>query len=374
MNLRSIIITNGIGVSILLMLYIASRARIQRHRVEDRLYRFMIFGVMLGCILEAFSYYLDGKMFPGAILLNHVSNTYLFTVNLLLPLSVLVYVDLGLYGDRSRIWKCYRPQLIVCAMMLCLTLVNVFVPICYRITEENVYERMTVSYAYYIVILYFCVSNVVQIKRYEKENGARPFFNIEMFLAPILIGLGLQSLFYGLSLAWLAAAIGLVGLYMMQQNELAYVDSLVDAYNRQYLDLILSTWIGRERRFVGAMLDVDLFKAINDRYGHSEGDRALKTVTGILKQSRLDHEWIFRFAGDEFIVLKLTDSPDGLSAYLDEVERRMAEYNRGARQYPLRLSYGVSYFEKGDIDSFLKEMDGRMYAMKVRHHEACEVG
>ncbi len=374
MNLRSICITNGIGVSILLMLYYASRARIRRHRVEDRLYRFMIFGVMLGSILEAFSYYLDGKVFPGAIMLNQASNTYLFTVNLLLPLSVLVYVDLGLYGDISRIWKRYRPQLIVCAMMLCLTLVNVFVPICYRITERNVYERMTLSYVYYVVILYYCVSSVLVTKRYEKENGARAFFNIEMFLVPILIGLGLQSLFYGLSLAWLAAAIGLVGLYMMQQNELAYVDSLVDTYNRQYLDLILSTWIGRDRHFVGAMLDVDRFKKINDRYGHSEGDRALKTVAGILKRSRLDHEWIFRFAGDEFIVLKMTDSPDGLSAYLDEVERGLAEHNRGARQYPLRLSYGVSYFEKGDIDSFLKEMDGRMYEMKARHHEACKVG
>ena len=51
--------------------------------------------------------------------------------------------------------------------------------------------------------------------RYEKENGARTFINIKMFLIPIIIGAGLQFMFYGLSLAWLSAALGLMGLYMM---------------------------------------------------------------------------------------------------------------------------------------------------------------
>ena len=70
-------------------------------------------------------------------------------------------------------------------------------------------------------------------RRFEKENGARTFFNVKMFLLPILIGAGLQFAFYGLSLAWLSAALGLVGLYMMQQNEVAYLDALAGTYNRQ---------------------------------------------------------------------------------------------------------------------------------------------
>lgn len=134
------------------------------------------------------------------------------------------------------------------------------------------------------------------------------------------------------------------------------------------MDNVVSAWIARNRSFVGVMLDIDRFKEINDTYGHSEGDKALKTVTGILKQARLNHEWVFRFAGDEFIILQLSDSPDGLSAYLDEVNRRLADYNRGENPYPLSLSYGVSFFQRGDMDAFLKEMDGRMYQMKAKHH------
>ena len=368
MDLRSIYVANGTGIFILMMLFYASRSKMQRNRIEDRLYTCMVFGVMLGCAMEAASYTLDGRLFSGARLLNYVVNTYLFSANLMLPFCVLVYVDLGLYGDLGRIWKRYKPQIIVGIVMLGLTLVNLFVPVCYYITPQNVYERRPLGYAYYLVIFYYCVTSIVLTKRYEKEYGAHAFFNINMFLIPVLVGVGLQFMFYGLSLAWLSSAVGLAGLYMMQQNEMAYMDSLVDTYNRQYMDSVLSLWIGRNRKFAGAMLDIDRFKEINDRYGHSEGDNALRTVTGILKQARTGGEWVFRFAGDEFVVLKLTDSPDGLSAYSEEVNRRLADHNRGNARYPLSMSCGVSFFDRGNLDAFMKEMDAKMYTMKARHH------
>ena len=367
-DLLSIYVANGIGIFLLLMLQYASRTKIQTHRLEDRLYSFMLVGVMLGCFMEAFSYYLDGKVFPGSRVLNYIANTYLFTGNLLLPFCVLVYVDLGLYDDPSRIWKKYKPQIFVGVIMLLITFASCFFPIAYYINEQNVYERRPIGYVYYFVILYYLVSGIVLTRRYEKENGARAFFNVNVFLIPILIGAGLQFLFYGLSLAWLSSAIGLVGLFMMQQNEQAYIDSLVDTYNRQYLNHIFSAWITRGKTFVGVMLDIDRFKLINDRFGHSEGDIALKKTAEILKQSRLDHEWVFRFAGDEFIILKLSDSPEGLNAYMDEVNRRLAEYNQGSRPYLLEISYGTSFFNAGNLDTFMKEMDNRMYEMKATHH------
>ena len=368
MDLRSIYIANGTGIFILLMLQYASRTKINRNRLEDKVYSLLVWGVMLGCFMEAFSYALDGKVFPGARILNYAANTYLYSVNLLMPFSVLVYVDLGLYGDVNRIWKHYKPQIIIGVLMFLLNIVNYFIPVSYYITPENVYERRPLSYVYYVVILYYCLTGLFVSQRYEKENGAKAFFNFKMFLLPILAGAGLQFLFYGLSLAWLSAAIGLVGLHMMQQNELAYTDSLVDTYNRQYLNHIISAWISRKRGFAGVMLDVDHFKSINDRFGHSEGDNALKTVTALLKQARLDNEWVFRFAGDEFIVLKLTDEKDGLTAYMEEVNKRLAAYNQGNPPYPLEVSYGMSYFEQGNVDSFMKKMDQRMYEMKEKHH------
>lgn len=368
MDLSSIYVANGTGIFILLILLYASRDKTRRNNLEDKLHSFMVIGVMVACFMEAFSYTVDGKTFPGARFLNYVANTYLYSVNLLLPFCVLTYVDLGLYGDVKRIWQNYKPQIFIGAFMFLINIVNFFVPISYYITPENVYERRLLSYFYYVVILYYCITGLFVATRYEKENGARAFFNFRMFLLPVLLGAGLQFLFYGLSLAWLAAAVGLVGLFMMQQNEMAYQDSLTDTYNRQYLNHILSAWISRKRKFTGIMLDIDRFKYINDTFGHSEGDNALKTVAALLKQSRLDKEWVFRFAGDEFIILKLTDDPDGLMEYLVELNRQLTDYNREEHRYQLSLSFGMSAFDHGNIDSFMREMDEKMYEMKESHH------
>lgn len=368
MDLRSIYTANGVGIFILLVLYYTSHAKLLRHQTEDRLYSFMIFGVMLACFMEAFSYTIDGRSFSGARFLNYAANTYLYSVNLLLPFCVLVYVDLGLYGDRGRILSCYKPQLIIGIVMFAVNLVNFFIPISYYITPENVYERRPVSYVYYFVILYYCITAIVLTRRYETQFGAKAFFSIKLFLLPILIGAGLQFLFYGLSLAWLSAAIGLAGLYMMQQNEVAYMDPLVNAYNRLYLSYLTSSWVTRGERFCGVMLDLDRFKTINDSYGHTEGDRALQTITDILKQARQGREWVFRFAGDEFVILKLTDDPQGLQPYMDEVMRLLDVYNQNDPPYTLALSYGMSFFESGEIDSFMRQMDANMYDMKSRHH------
>lgn len=370
MDLRSIFVTNGVGVFILLMLLYVSRTRTLRRRMEDRLFSAMVIGVMAGCILEAFSYAIDGQTFAGARILNYIANTYLYTANLLLPLCVLAYFDLGLYGDRRRLWECYKPQIIIAAVMITITLVNLFVPLVFWISEGNVYERRPLSYVYFVVILYYCISALVVARRFERDNGASAFFHVELFLFPIMLGVILQFMFYGLSLAWMASALGLTGLFMMQQNEMAYIDSLTDVYNRRYLNDMLTAWISKGETFAGVMLDIDRFKAINDTYGHSEGDRVLKDVAEMLTRSRMGGEWVFRFAGDEFIVLKRADSEDEIKPYLENVNRNVERFNLGDRPYELAVSYGASFFESGDIDTFMKTMDDKMYEMKEAHHNS----
>ena len=369
MNLRAIIVANAVSVALLLIMLFAARTKITRDHVEDKLFAFIVFGVMLGSVFEALSYLLDGKLFPGARVLNYALNTYLFSANMLLPFFLLVYVDLSLYGKLNRIWKKYKIHIIIGALMVLVNVVNYFVPISYVITAGNVYERRPFSYAYYVVIVFYLVSIFFVLQNYKKQNGARAFINFWMFLVPVITGTGLQFLIYGLSLAWLSSSVGLVGLFMMQQNELAYIDPLVKTYNRQYLDHILASWISKGRSFTGIMLDIDRFKDINDNFGHSEGDKALKTLTDILRQSCANDERLFRFAGDEFIVLKLTTSPNGLDGFIAEVNKRIAEFNAQAHPYRFSLSYGTAYFVCGSADTFLKQMDERMYQMKSSHHD-----
>jgi GGDEF domain-containing protein len=275
-------VSNGIGIIILLILRYVSSTRVSKRRYADFLFNVMLFGIMGACVLEATSYAIDGKVFFGSILLNYLANTYLFTVNLLLPLSLVFYVDLSFFDDPRRMQHTYRPQILVSLIMLAATVANLFVPLCFKISDHNVYARLPFSYAYYVVILYHFVSALVVQLRYNRERGPRAFVSIELFLLPIVVGTSLQFAFYGLSLAWVASAIGLCGLFMMQQNELAYIDGLTGTYNRQYLYHMLTSWSRSHTPLVGAMCDVDRFKEINDTYGHSEGDHALTVVAGAL--------------------------------------------------------------------------------------------
>lgn len=368
LDLRSVYVSNGTGIFILLILLYASHDRIRRGRLEDRIFSLMVFGVMIGCVCEIISYAVDGKVFPGCYFISYITNTYLYSFNMVLPIAVLFYIDLGLYNDPTRLWQQYKPQIIFAVVMILLNVVNWFTPIIFTVSPENLYSRRPMSYAFYVVMMYFFISALVLTMRYEKENGTKSFFNVYVFLFPVLTGAALQFMFYGLSLAWLSAAVGLTGLYMMQQNEMAYVDPLVETFNRQYLNSTLSSWINRETPFAGVMLDVDRFKQVNDTYGHSEGDRVLKIVADILKGARSGKELVFRFAGDEFIVLKMDSDEEGLKNYMVEVNKRTETYNLQNPDFRLSLSYGMSCCRSGDPDVFMKEMDNRMYAMKQKHH------
>ena len=77
---------------------------------------------------------------------------------------------------------------------------------------------------------------------------------------------------------------------------------------------------------------------------------------------------MFRFAGDEFVVLKLSDSPSGLDGFIESVNGYISDFNKEDHPYKLSISYGISFFSEGSIDSFVKEMDERMYEMKEKHH------
>lgn len=367
MNVLLPFVSNGIGIIILLILRYVSSTRVSKRRYADFLFNVMLFGIMGACVLEAASYAIDGKVFFGSILLNYLANTYLFTVNLLLPLSLVFYVDLSFFDDPRRMQHTYRPQILVSLIMLAATVANLFVPLCFKISDHNVYARLPFSYAYYVVIFYHFVSALVVQLRYNRERGPRAFVSIELFLLPIVVGTSLQFAFYGLSLAWVASAIGLCGLFMMQQNELAYIDGLTGTYNRQYLYHMLTSWSRSHTPLVGAMCDVDRFKGINDTYGHSEGDHALTVVAGALTEAAGDQEWVFRFAGDEFVVVGIEEDTDAIDACLTRAATSLADTGNTGLKAPVSISWGTSDYTN-DIDDFLRGMDERMYAMKSIHH------
>ncbi len=85
-------------------------------------------------------------------------------------------------------------------------------------------------------------------------------------------------------------------------------DALTDLYNRRYFNLVYNRELTRSIRegksIAFMMLDVDFFKGYNDSYGHLQGDKALKQVATVMKETLMrPGDYLFRLGGEEFGIL-----------------------------------------------------------------------
>lgn len=116
-------------------------------------------------------------------------------------------------------------------------------------------------------------------------------------------------------------------------------------------------------------IDVDGMKAVNDQYGHSEGDRALTATAGILKNTFRESDVIARIGGDEFVVMITgTDESHG-GVILDRLMSHLDLHNAATEQRFRRcLSAGIVYVNSGEkpwsVEELLKSADQLMYEAK----------
>ena len=370
-NLQSIIITNAIGLTLLVGLLITSYLMRERHHLDDRMFTAMIFLCMGSCILEPVTWLVDGRPEPWAFALNYLGNTYCYLATNIYAYLWVLYVDLRLHRGTEHIRSWHRVLLVPTVILSLAIIGNLFGHYLFSIDEGNVYHRLPLSYINYVMV---CISLFYSIgirQKYQREHGKLHFFPIAMFLVPVFAGSILQALLFGVSLAWPCVSIGLVCIHMSQQNELTYLDPLTGLYNRTYLDFPLRTLKTGRYSGGGMMIDMDYFKDINDTFGHSVGDQALVQAASILKESVPDDALVIRFAGDEFIVLLKDDN--GVIAQQVEASIRSAvdAFNReGGQPYKLSLSIGHSLFnaETDTVDEFLRRIDERMYDEKRTKH------
>ena len=92
-----------------------------------------------------------------------------------------------------------------------------------------------------------------------------------------------------------------------QTEQLAVTDGLTGIYNHRYFQDFIERELNRAKRYRHAlslvMLDIDLFKGVNDAHGHPAGDRVLQQVAGVLRKQARDVDLVARYGGEEFMVV-----------------------------------------------------------------------
>jgi diguanylate cyclase (GGDEF)-like protein len=154
---------------------------------------------------------------------------------------------------------------------------------------------------------------------------------------------------------------------------MAYRDPLTALWNRRFFEerlneeLSRSQRAGSSRRFSVMVLDLNDFKATNDKYGHPVGDAVLKDVGEFLVTHLRHHDVACRTGGDEFSVLLPDLSGEDCGHLIDRLRGGLDAAN-ATRQIPISLSMGTaSWPEAGDtVEALLTRADEAMYADKHR--------
>lgn len=161
------------------------------------------------------------------------------------------------------------------------------------------------------------------------------------------------------------------GLHESLQNQ-ALRDPLTGLYNRRYLQEFFAREMARAQRdgmpIVLAMADLDHFKRLNDTYGHSAGDDALKGVAAFLLSGLRNSDAVFRVGGEEFLLVLPRTQPDDALAKLTRLCARFAAQPLETRAGALRLtmSIGVACYpsQACDLDGLMQQADRQLYLAK----------
>ncbi len=157
--------------------------------------------------------------------------------------------------------------------------------------------------------------------------------------------------------------------YFKSERENARVDFLTKIPNRRYFEESLMLEIQRSRRYnhpmTMAYMDVDDFKLVNDTIGHQEGDKLLKTVSRVIRDSMRASDMIARLGGDEFAMVFVETGQKQARAIVNKLKDALLLAMQG-NMWPVTFSFGVVTFY--NIPDTPREMmriaDGCMYDAK----------
>jgi len=153
-------------------------------------------------------------------------------------------------------------------------------------------------------------------------------------------------------------------------TRLMMTDPLTGLANRRQLSEMMDRELSLARRsgrpLAALMADIDHFKSINDTYGHDMGDKVLKQVAQILRDTCRKEDIVARYGGEEFLVI-LPDSGAGAAA---DCAERMRKAVAGASftgiDRPVTASFGATVLTPADTeDDFLKRADAALYEAKA---------
>ena len=161
--------------------------------------------------------------------------------------------------------------------------------------------------------------------------------------------------------------------YQYTEKEfMSVLDGLTGLYNRRQFEIGLEQEYNRTKRhpsdFSLAILDIDFFKKVNDTYGHQYGDYVLKTVAELMKQSFRKTDLLYRYGGEELIMVMPETNIEGAIIPVQRLRRMVEEYdfnyNNVKAKVTVSIGLTMNYQEFKTPADILKSADEALYKAK----------
>lgn len=150
-------------------------------------------------------------------------------------------------------------------------------------------------------------------------------------------------------------------------NQLAFRDALTGCYNRAQASSTMAELIESKTSFTLCFIDLDRLKYVNDFFHHQSGDDYLNAVVKAVKEEfRRYQDFLFRYGGDEFLLLLVGIHPDQGETGMRRINEELNQMaNTADFPFPMSISFGIaSSMEAETTDGLIALADQRMY-----HHK-----
>ncbi len=157
-------------------------------------------------------------------------------------------------------------------------------------------------------------------------------------------------------------------------KDYAYTDALTEVPNRRFYYERLLQEIARARRgnhaLTLALVDLDLFKDINDEVGHRGGDQVLKFFSQFIRVNLRQEDVLCRIGGDEFAIILPDTTADKAAVFFDRVRSKLDQIEisiDGRSRLTLSFSCGLASFKPEYLpEDLIEEADHSLYSAKAR--------
>lgn len=160
----------------------------------------------------------------------------------------------------------------------------------------------------------------------------------------------------------------------LKENEarihtLMLTDALTNIPNRRHFDEKLKEEVQRAQRsgrnLIAVIADIDLFKSINDDFGHDTGDHVIKTFANCMRETIRGYDFLARVGGEEFVILLTDTGMDVAEKLVERIREKFSHIEFPNIDRAVTASFGLTMLQAGESGyDCLKRADGALYQSK----------